>query len=848
MSGRMDLTFAVKQALKVVLLETLDTIVTTQRRTWIRKFVYQQWPGTRNDAKTFDRKRQIVYRLLEMNKKQQNPTTTPTRRGSGVRPSLRKRAGGAGNRVLGAELGVELFQWFVDTINTTHARIWNDTLLLMAKRLRDDLDRIYDTLLEEGQLQSKPKLPTIGTTWLARWRKEYHVSWRTVTIVYKVPRSILNLRLGIFWRNCIRLRYFHSKMFPHGRLRFRSYDQKPLYFNTSGEGKTCALGGSKDVEVRENCHATRLRFTVMTKSVDKTEGESMEDVRRRSSGSGNPERLAVLFKNASGGARVRSKFTVPADTLLQFGPKGSYRTDTVLEFLNWDLGDADEPKDGSTAEIVCLDWFAAHLDGKVQNLVTDKGHVPLYIPGGATPWVATLDTHYHAPYQHEYKAAERTDAERQLRGGRALPECTPQVVMDRAVETWKIIPHEKLAERSWVETGITLPLDGRGDQYLRRLCRPFWDELDMPGHREQIKTEIDMAIASGQLASWDQWPELMEPYDNHPGMAEGMEGARCRIGDPDDCDDDHSTDDDDDSPGDDGAGGGDPHAAAIENAFESAAANAEGYDAPDVAAGCGEGGSSGSGGGSSSSGGSGSSGSSGSTSGAAPVSVADALATVPTPPCSLEAELATVPTPPCSLEAELEQLAEVRRMAERLGNARLLRVVEEQIVMARKRLAATVSPVAGRLLREEAVARRQRDADERSITREERNKRQLLQAQEAKAKAELALARVKGHTSAQVVKAKLQQLQAEKEKAKQQKEEDAKLELRIRLHFASILARRCLEFTVWGEKATGSQKRDKQHELKARVAALKTRVAKQAARKTGDAQLTLPTFMEPSRP
>ena len=81
-------------------------------------------------------------------------------------------------------------------------------------------------------------------------------------------------------------------------------------------------------------------------------------------------------------------------------------------------------------------------------------------------------------------------------------------------------------------------------------------------------------------------------------------------------------------------------------------------------------------------------------------------------------------------------------------------------------------------------------------------------------------------------------MQKNKEKAKIAKEEFAKLALRIRNHFAIVLARDCLQFTHWGQ--TNKTKAD-------RVAALKILVAEQTRKKTGDAQMTLPEFMEPGR-
>ncbi len=96
-----------------------------------------------------------------------------------------------------------------------------------------------------------------------------------------------------------------------------------------------------EVTVSEIDSASRARFTAMTKNVDKDPDESVEEVAARSHVSGNPMRLGVLFKTKGKGEKIRADLTVPPDVLLQFAPKGSYRMENVVEFLNWDLGEAD---------------------------------------------------------------------------------------------------------------------------------------------------------------------------------------------------------------------------------------------------------------------------------------------------------------------------------------------------------------------------------------------------------------------------------------------------------------------------------------------------------------------------
>ena len=56
-------------------------------------------------------------------------------------------------------------------------------------------------------------------------------------------------------------------MFGPKKLRWRSWDQKPAYFNAVGEEPTLAMKGTDTVEINENVRATRSRYTLMTKCI-----------------------------------------------------------------------------------------------------------------------------------------------------------------------------------------------------------------------------------------------------------------------------------------------------------------------------------------------------------------------------------------------------------------------------------------------------------------------------------------------------------------------------------------------------------------------------------------------------
>lgn len=233
------------------------------------------------------------------------------------------------------------------------------------------------------------RLPVIDTCWLRRWRRLHGISWRTVNLRFKCPRSVLKARLAVFWGNVLRVRFLHKGLEPRGELVFEGFDQKPLWFTAAGQEKTLGLRGARKVVVKENLPMTRARFTAMTRC-------------RWPTPPADGKELAVLFKAASG-AQIRAQLLVPSCVLLQFQEKGSYRLQDVLEYLEWILDRSrttvvprassqdGEPPPGRRV-VYILDWFAPHLDPKVDELVHSAGHAVLRIGGHLTGLVQVEDT------------------------------------------------------------------------------------------------------------------------------------------------------------------------------------------------------------------------------------------------------------------------------------------------------------------------------------------------------------------------------------------------------------------------------------------------------------------------
>ena len=76
-----------------------------------------------------------------------------------------------------------------------------------------------------------------------------------------------------------------------------------------------------------------------------------------------PPRIAVLFKGKT--QRILADVDASPWMLLQHTASGSYRTESVTEFLEFALPRAEQPQ-GSI--IVMLDWYAPHCSAQVPSM------------------------------------------------------------------------------------------------------------------------------------------------------------------------------------------------------------------------------------------------------------------------------------------------------------------------------------------------------------------------------------------------------------------------------------------------------------------------------------------------
>ena len=383
-------------------------------------------------------------------------------------------------------------------------------------------------------IADKPPVPVISKQWVWDWRKEFGITWRTVNLRFKCSFATILHRLDLFFTNLFILRWLHFFLFPEGTLGFSDSDEKPLWKVTAATDKTFALKGTDKVAVNESHAGTRSRFTVKTRVVWPRVPNDGKDI-------------AVLFKAAKG-TSIRKDLeqmgVLDSAALLQFGPKGSYRTEHTIEYYKWLVPDA--PADPAHCYCYLADWFSANLTDDVQDFFDERNTPYLLLPGLVTGHIQVNDTHAHGPYSAKYKKLESLDAEVQIRAGRAMPSYSNSTVYTRAHSSWKQLDHERISH-GFVEVGIAGKLDGTDDGKISSDLAPFWYQLKMGEKREAIRIRIKDLVDTNVCTQLSDYKTLLVDYPASKFQREGHEAFQWALagdGDEEGENDDFSDDGD----------------------------------------------------------------------------------------------------------------------------------------------------------------------------------------------------------------------------------------------------------------------------------------------------------------
>ena len=120
----------------------------------------------------------------------------------------RKRPCGAGRKAVGESVSFWTFQWIVDIHRSLTCKISSRMLYAMARFIREEVKKFNEST---GNIEP---LPAITSTWITRFKCEWHLGKRLITIEIKVSFTKLCNRIGVQFRCNVRKRTFWELLYP----------------------------------------------------------------------------------------------------------------------------------------------------------------------------------------------------------------------------------------------------------------------------------------------------------------------------------------------------------------------------------------------------------------------------------------------------------------------------------------------------------------------------------------------------------------------------------------------------------------------------------------------------------
>ena len=216
-------------------------------------------------------------------------------------------------------------------------------LMIQAEIIIRDILQFFNDLVAEGKADpaDRPRVPKITFCWIYRWRLQYGITYRTVSLRVKCSWAKLYQRITLFWINVLRLRWLHY--FLRGEqqsLRFLNCDEKPLWYNYTADQKTMALRGVARVEVREILAKRKQRFTA--KTITRWPRLKYPETKK----------IAILVK---GKTDLVTRDVIQSEgVLLQYASHASYQEASNNQFYEWLLDEEEGTHRHKTAFLGAL--------------------------------------------------------------------------------------------------------------------------------------------------------------------------------------------------------------------------------------------------------------------------------------------------------------------------------------------------------------------------------------------------------------------------------------------------------------------------------------------------------------
>ena len=303
------------------------------------------------------------------------------------------------------------------------------------------------------------------------------------------------------------------------------YDQTGMHLNEAGSKNmpTLSLPDQELIPILEDHMQTRSRISWVTCTFS-----SLSKAKRKPP-------LEVLLKAKT--EQILKKLRLPPGRryTLQVGPKGSYREEQMITFLERHLPEWSETRDAEhDYRILGLDAYAPHKSQRIVRLAWSRGYVSgsgSMVPAGGTGLVAGPDTDVHAWLENELQELQSMSAHNKLlERPHAVPSEKPQDMIDHAVMLWEFFDHT-LGERSFKRNGLSNSLDGTEDFMIDRDAKTFWEEMAMRERLKLVRCEVEAYIAAKggvQNASAKDVFNIIQDYDSvQGGIGHMEEGQEC---------------------------------------------------------------------------------------------------------------------------------------------------------------------------------------------------------------------------------------------------------------------------------------------------------------------------------
>ena len=167
-------------------------------------------------------------------------------------------------------------------------------------------------------------------SWLWRWCKRFGIKLRSPNVRYKVSRGKLMVRLKYMWLNTLRVRALAQFALGIQPI-IEGIDQKGLHKNEVGSKSAKSLSfAGMEVDLKENHAQTRDRFSLMTRVTSAHTADQRIPIeilfRSQAKTLGGIENKRGIFHGIEPPSDLNAS--------LQVGPRGSYRLEHVLAYLD----------------------------------------------------------------------------------------------------------------------------------------------------------------------------------------------------------------------------------------------------------------------------------------------------------------------------------------------------------------------------------------------------------------------------------------------------------------------------------------------------------------------------------